>query len=333
MDLIKTDANGREIGYVMNANIDFEIGDNDDSINDFEVEFKRWHWDGTIDYESRLYSPGTEFGGIVKQLGTNTQSNSIIARGYTWRGMLTKKIIQPPHGADYAVVSGEINLIVKQLVEREFPGLFFGVTDSTGVYVENYQFERYCTLHEGIKKMLKSVGFKIDIRYMEGAIGQPGRVVVKAVPVVDYSGEYELTNDDNMSFTTDDNRRGVNHLICLGKGELKGRLVLHLYIDKFGNISETQYFTGEKEICEVYDSNGSEYSDLLKNGTEHLEKIRNRMSYNMTMTKFEESVDIGDIVGGKDYLTGMTVKKPIGRKIWTIASGKEAIEYKLEGES
>ena len=53
----------------------------------------------------------------------------------------------------------------------------------------------------------------------------------------------------------------------------------------------------------------------------------------MTMEKIEGNVDIGDIVGGRDYLTGVIMKKPIGRKIWKLSGGKEKIEYKLEGES
>ena len=38
MDLIQTDIYGREDGYVLKANIDFEVGEDEkDSINDFEV--------------------------------------------------------------------------------------------------------------------------------------------------------------------------------------------------------------------------------------------------------------------------------------------------------
>ena len=148
MDLIKTNPYGRQIGYVGDANIDFEVGEDEkDSINDFEIEMKRWDWDGTIEYGSRVFSPDTEYGGIVKEISTDTSANVIRAKGYTWRGMLTKKIIQPLSGQDYAVVSGELNSIIKSKVEDEFPGLFYGVETDTGVSVTNYQFERYCTLH------------------------------------------------------------------------------------------------------------------------------------------------------------------------------------------
>lgn len=331
MDLIRTDIYGRELGYVLNANIDFEIGESD-NINDFEIKFKRWYWDGSIQYGSRVYSPNTEYGGIVQEITTDSSANVIRAKGYTWRGMMTKKIIEPLSGQDYAVASGELNSIIKEKVEKAFPGLFYGVESSTKVNV-NYQFDRYCTLYEGLRKMLKSVGYRMNIKYLQGDVGEAGYVRVQAVKINDLSEEYEFTNDNNMTFKTDDNRRGTNHLICLGKGELKERIVIHLYVDKNGNIGQTPYYTGVDEITDVYDSSGSEYDELLKNGTEKLNKDKSVMSYDMTMTKIEGVIDIGDIVGGRDYLTGIAMTKPISRKIWTISSGKEKIEYKLEGET
>ena len=93
MDLIKTDQYGRQIGYVQGANIDFEVGtDEADSINDFEIELKRWNWDGSIRYGTRVFSPDTEYGGIVREISTDTSTNVIRAKGDTWRGMMTKKL-------------------------------------------------------------------------------------------------------------------------------------------------------------------------------------------------------------------------------------------------
>ena len=111
-------------------------------------------------------------------------------------------------------------------------------------------------------------------------------------------------------------------------------MVIHLYTDQNGTISQTQqYFKGTEEIVAIYDSSGSERDDLIKNGIKELESKKSSMSYNMTMTKLEGNIDLGDIVGGKDYLTGISMNKPIGRKIWTISSGKEKVVYKLEGET
>lgn len=40
-----------------------------------------------------------------------------------------------------------------------------------------------------------------------------------------------------------------------------------------------------EEITAIYDSNGSEREDLIKNGIKELEAKKSSMSYNMTMTK------------------------------------------------
>ncbi len=51
-----------------------------DSINDFEIELRRWNWDGSIEYGSRVFSPDTEFGGIVREISTDTDVNVIRAK-------------------------------------------------------------------------------------------------------------------------------------------------------------------------------------------------------------------------------------------------------------
>ena len=117
------------------------------------------------------------------------------------------------------------------------------------------------------------------------------------------------------------------------KRRIENRLVIHLYVGQNGEIGQEQYFKGTDEIVEIYDSSGSERDDLLKNGIKKLEESKNKTEYDMTMEKIEGNMDVGDVVGGRDYLTGANMKKPIGRKIWTISEGKEKIEYKLEGES
>ena len=110
-------------------------------------------------------------------------------------------------------------------------------------------------------------------------------------------------------------------------------MVIHLYVDSAGNVGQTQYYKGIDEVEAVYDSSGAEQDDLLKGGKDKLYELMNKTEYDMTMEKIEGNVDIGDIVGGRDYLTGVIMKKPIGRKIWKLSGGKEKIEYKLEGES
>ena len=52
----------------------------------------------------------------------------------------------------------------------------------------------------------------------------------------------------------------------------------------------------------------------------------------MDVAKLGIDVGIGDIVGGRDYLTGMYMAKPIENIIYEITNDTESITYKLEGE-
>lgn len=59
----------------------------------------------------------------------------------------------------------------------------------------------------------------------------------------------------------------------------------------------------------------------------------NKMTFQMDVAKLGIKVEIGDIVGGRDYLTGMYMSKPVENIIYEITNGEETITYKLEGES
>ena len=94
--LVVADASGRDIKAMLFTSYDFEIGDYE---NSFQVIVKRAEWE-TIPNKSRLYVPGTEFGGLFRRLDTSTAQGTIAPGGMTWRGLMQKKIISPPSGAD-----------------------------------------------------------------------------------------------------------------------------------------------------------------------------------------------------------------------------------------
>ena len=85
----------------------------------------------------------------------------------------------------------------------------------------------------------------------------------------------EYSQDNKVSFLTKDVGNGINHLICLGKGELKDREVLHLYADTSGNISESQSLFGEEERAATYDYGSVESTEELRKGGE--ERLRELM--------------------------------------------------------
>ena len=53
----------------------------------------------------------------------------------------------------------------------------------------------------------------------------------------------------------------------------------------------------------------------------------------MDIEKIGIDVGIGDIVGGRDYLTGMYGAKPIENIIYSITGGVASKAYELEGEN
>lgn len=51
----------------------------------------------------------------------------------------------------------------------------------------------------------------------------------------------------------------------------------------------------------------------------------------MGMTVEDADLQIGDIVAGRDYDSGLYLQKPVTKKIVKISNGDINIEYKVEG--
>ena len=327
--LILADQNLRDIKPVMDADVDFAVGSDE---NDYEIKIRHDRWDERYAYGNVFYIKNTEFGGIIGRKKVNTEQDTISLYGRTWRGKLDKKVIRPPVGQDYRKVSGELNSVLNTLVTEAFDDYFVVSRNDTGMSVTNFQFDRYCTLLAGITKMLKSVGYKLHIEYVQQERGQPGYVELSAVPIVDYSEQIELSQDSRLNFTFDETKNGVNHLVCLGKGELQDRQVIDLYVGQNGSIGTTQYYTGIQEIAETYEDTSSESDELEEKGREKLQELMNSTSFSMDVEALDMEVEIGDIIGGRDYTTGMYAAKPIAKKIYKAEGGKTSLEYEIEGD-
>lgn len=330
LKFIVANENGEELGFVKDANlIDLEIGDT----NDFELELSAGAWSPEMyNWGYRIFIPGTEYGGLLEDRKTSTSSNTVTWMGYTWRGLLSQKIIQPPEGEAYLTVSGDANEIISEVLGDRFGPLFVADEDPAGIQISNFQFDRYCTLLDGLDKMLAGAGARLKIYYQQGDPGgMNGTVHLCAVPVTDWSDELEYSQDGRLNFTTRDYRRGINHLICAGSGEEEERTILHLYLQEDGSVGETPFYTGAEEREALYSYTSAEDVDkLTDDGTNRLLELANYTEMDATIDNVD--VDIGDIVGGRDRLTGMSLKQPVERKILKTQNGKTTVEYKLKGE-
>lgn len=325
--VILADKNLREIGEIKDSNVSVDLNDK----RNFSVQIARCNWRPELTFSSLIYIMGTEYGGIIGDILTDTTLDYVELKGMSWRGRLAKKIIQPPTGSDYKVVSGELHTVMKSLIEPEFDGLFVVSQEDTGVTVSNYQFDRYCTLLDGLTKMLKSKWYRLQLSFRREQ-GEPGYLFVEAVPIVDYSNRIELSRDCQLNYTMDDKRDGVNHLIVAGKGELQDRNVLHLYVQEDGSIGTQQYYTGLQEVAEVYENTSTETDELWSKSEERLQELMNKKTFRMDVAKLGLDIGIGDIVGGRDYLTGMYMAKPVENIVYELTNDVESRTYKLEGE-
>lgn len=320
MDFIVANKQLQEIGFLDSFKLmDFDIGVS----NDFEITLDLDYWEeNKIDFGYLIYSPNTEFGGFVEDIKVDTKDNTIKLKGYTWRGLLSQKIIEPPDGLAYLIVSGEANNILQEVIEGHLSN-FFIVDDITTTFTINYQFNRYTTMLDGFKKMLETEGARLDIHFDNTDM----KVHIKAVAIQDYSEELEYSQDNQINFDTRDYRRGINHLICLGSGELTEREVIHLYLQEDETIGEVKFYEGLEERVAVYDySNAEDIQDLTNSGIERFNELINYKELSMSVE--EIPAELGDIVGGRERITGLSLKQPITQKILNITD-KEQIQFKV----
>lgn len=340
MDLIYMNQNREDVGVMKDFTLDLAFGADE---NDFECTTSRQNHCCEGGYF--LYIEGTEYGGIIDDIKTDTEANDVIYHGRTWHGFLDSKCIVPlktgetstsdvtlklvdSDGASYVdkylIVSGEANKVLAFLVNRLGLGsLFSASAENSGITIKGFQFDRYCMGYSGICKMLKTAGAKLKVHFSEGM------AVLEAVKIVDYSKD-EQFDSDLISMQIKNYYNPVNHLICLGKGELNERQLIHLYADSDGEISHIQSLTGIREVVEVYDYSSAESLDDLEAGG--IKKMQEEWNQNSISTNFNSdsnSFDIGDIVGGIDHETGIEGKDEIVKKIVTINSRGTTINYKV----
>ena len=308
--------------------IDVDIGEK----NDFELKIsknlvRRYR----LEADGFFFRPGTEFGGVLESRETNTKSETVMWKGHTWRGLLDQDVIIPPEGHDHRVASGEANGIIREiLAENEAIGTFFVVSQAdTGITFTDYQFGRYVTKLTGLSKMLATENMRLSIRAVQGGSGEAFNVMVEAVPIVDWSDLLEYSQDDKVNIKITDHRGGTNHLICLGKGELRDRQRIDLFVWPDGTIRREKFYTGFDERVAVYDFSSAEDNELEEKGRERLEKMMNQQKLEMTIGDFD--VEIGDIVGGRDREANILLNQPVTGKILRSSGGNETIQVSVKG--
>ena len=341
MDLIYMNANREDVGVLQNYDLDLAFGADE---NSFECKIQAP--DHCCEPGWFLYIDGTEYGGIIDSIQIDTANNEVTYYGRTWHGILGSKVIVPFHSPEhwvegldwlgnntigggyaddrYLAIGGNANSCIQFIINRVgLKNLFAASTDEVESKVEQYKFDRYTDAYVGLRKMLKSAGLKMKVKF------DGGMVVLSAVDLHDYSQDEEF-DSDSVEFTMRKNYNSVNHLICLGTGELENRMVIHLYADENGNVSQTQSLFNEDEYVAVFDyPNAESEEELIKSGTDELKALWEQNKLTVDFDPDTDVYGVGDIVGAYDNHTKTSVSAEVIKKIVTIKNGQINISYEV----
>lgn len=319
MDLIYMNADKEDVGVLSDYTFDLAFGTDE---NNFECKIIRDNH--CLDEGFFLYFEGTEYGGIIDGIGVDTDKDEATYIGRTWHGILDSKILKPDSGEDYLILSGELNTVIASLLDRMgLSELFTASTEDSGINISNYKMDRYISGYSGLRKMLKKSGAKLTVSFKKGF------AELSAKPIIDYSKDDQF-DEDQINFKIEKYFHPINHVVCLGKGDLADREVVHVYADENGSISETQILTGIDEVEATYENtNVATTEELKQGGISKIEESWNSNKIEFDFDSDEETYDIGDIVGAKEIVTGTKVSTEITKKIVTINNNSTTVSYKV----
>lgn len=316
MDLIYTTSARVDEGILVAYELDLAFGSGE---NDFELKAGN---KSILRPGQYIYIQGTEYGGIIDTIESDTATKEIVYSGRTWHGILNSKVLMPPAGADYLILNGDANTVLAGLISTLGLGsLFVAETESSGIAISNYQMIRYIPAYNGILRMLKDNGAKLCMCYVGGMVR------LAAQPITDYTTTDDEFDSDIFEFRAKKTVNKVNHLVCLGQGELAARTVVHLYADTDGNISTTQTITGADELVAIYENTQCETAaELQTEGTKRFKELLDQDDITIDFNEAADNYSVGDIVGAVDNVTGIAVKTEIKKKIVKIKDGRVTVD-------
>ena len=283
--------------------------------NSFQLLVDDWVWSQSPIREGHyLYVSGSEWGGCVEEVKHSTSQRQMSLSGATWRGMFLRKAVVPPEGQTHFVIpTMEANAALAYLVGDMFGDLVTFDSSSTGVSV-NGQY-RNKKLLEAIEDLLGRFGLRMYCHYRSDL----RKVIVGATPTVDYSSRIDLSQDYGVHITTKKGRiDAYNHIIALGSGQMEDREVLHVYRSEDGVISEVrpEGWGGIADKVYIYDyANAETRADLLNGAVNKAKEFAGEVSVEIDASVLDISLELSDIVGARDRLTGLAAKAAVVAKI------------------
>ena len=319
----------RALTQITNADIEINISPKAELVdNTWSVTVNEKTWaEHPIQEGHWVYIPGTEWGGVVTYLKHSTKNGTVTVQGPTFRGLLFQKRIIPPAGEGYMVLTDvDAHQAIRDALDDRFGNL---VLVQDGDYGKDVNAAwRYESVAGGLHDVLREYQLRLQVVYDNVR----GSVILSAQKVTDLTSVLEVSQDYGVDFTSvSGNLELANHCLALGQGELEERTVVNVY-----RIGTTYYLNrplgmSENDVRTVlldYPSAESE-DELIKSARERLKQKAPEYSVSIDELSAEFAAELGDIIGVRDRLTGMTSQSEISRKILTITDGRIKIDAKV----
>nr|DAY91116.1 MAG TPA: Protein gp18.1, prophage tail protein gp18.7A [Caudoviricetes sp.] len=329
MDFTLTDIYGQEKGPLEHCGVNMVLGTD----NDFQITIQNSLYDKERHGKNcRFFCPDTEYGGLIRNTNPVTADKTVKLTGMTWRGLLNQRAINPDKNI-YVYLNGEANVVLAEYISKLGMREIFEVSgENSGITIRNFQVPLQTMLLDAFDQALALQNAKVEIRYKQGPANGKGYVQLRVVPITDHSGNVELNEDGSVKLNILDYQNGVNHLICLGAGELEQRQQVDLYAWPDGSIQKERYYTGIDLIEQYYEN--TTVDTLVELEEEGRKKLEELMNYKQLKISVDDTdLELGDIVGGRERITNIYMAAPVIRKIVDVTGrGRVNITYKLKGE-
>lgn len=294
--------------------LDLEMGIGTD--NDFELTTPE-----RVYGLETIFFPGTEYGGIVDddEPSMGDDGESVTYHGSTWTGVLDQNVTRPPSGQSHLTVSGSPRECIAALLQSCGVGGPFTAADGEAGSV-SYTIPRFATLYEAIVGALSSAGFALGMECADGEV----RLFAKAPATVDETR--------GVGFDAKRGYRPVNHLVVLGKGELRDREVIDLYADEDGVVSTSQSIFGLAHRAEVYELSSKEGEELESDGIKKLEEYQEQRDSVKIVVPEGVSVSIGDRLSATSPRYGIRAGATVTGIVVEASSGVVTVTPKTDGK-
>lgn len=329
--LLHADENFIELGVVEFVRFDGIISLRPDPEgNDWEAEIVAEDFDRYgFALGHYLYFAGTEWGGRLEKIIHVSKTHTVKLGGVTWRGMLARRAILPPAGQSHLDLrSSDVNAVMRLLIQP-FGGLFAAPASDFGELCTR-RF-RYQNVLEGICDMLDAYRMRLVLTLDPDS----RQVLLSSAAVTDRSDEIEFSGDYDYSYTSTLGEAMYNHVVALGRGEQENRTVRHVWLLPDGTATTDPnaqgIATGADERMMVYDYSSCEDEDeLVRNAKKQLKEHCPQNRIEISMDSEDIDIPLGDRVGLRDRITGMSDIRTVTSKLLGIASGSMTLRYTAE---